>query len=126
MVSTVKAFYDKQYNCYFCKKQPGHPATIRGLREIKGCFDIFDKPGKFDKVAYYTCIGNFYSPQVAQLWELFKNYEKGMMPFPGSYMDQPAKIIDIFQLMDSIRTQEIERKKKEEDEERRSGAAKRN
>lgn len=46
---------------------------------------------------------------------LFENYERGVMPFPGSTSEQPAQVMEIFGVLQSLRLerQEIERKKLE-------------
>lgn len=46
---------------------------------------------------------------------LLGNYERGVLPFPGSVSEQPAQIMDIFATLQSLKfeREEIERKKSE-------------
>lgn len=48
---------------------------------------------------------------------LFENYERGQLPFPGSVSEQPAQIMEIFALIQTLRAEQDEklRKKLESD-----------
>lgn len=39
-------------------------------------------------------------------YTLFENYEKGVMPFPGSVSEQPAQIIEIFNVFKALRSEQ--------------------
>lgn len=73
-----------------------NPVTSLGLR--------FTKP-----------LSNFESDIITYAWTLFENYERGLLPFPGSVSDQPAQIMEIFGTFQALRIerQENERKKLE-------------
>jgi len=42
--------------------------------------------------------------------DLFSNFEKGVLPFKGKLGQQPAKIIEVFQLIDNRMTFKREQK----------------
>jgi hypothetical protein len=46
---------------------------------------------------------------------MFRHFQRGVLPFKGGLFDQPAKIIEIFNLienLDSERLKDLERKQK--------------
>lgn len=71
-----------------------NPVTTMGLR--------FTRP-----------LTNFKSDMIGYAWTLFENYERGLLPFPGSVSEQPAQIMEIFGVFNALRleTLEVERKR---------------
>lgn len=50
------------------------------------------------------------------------NYKKGTMPFPGSVVEQPAKIIEIFDVLTQLEQESEEKmRKKLEKEQKKRG-----
>lgn len=47
--------------------------------------------------------------------QLHENYERGQLPFPGSVSEQPAQIIQIFNLLSSLRNERVEKQNKREE-----------
>lgn len=45
----------------------------------------------------------FKYPNISYVLTLFQNYEKGLLPFPGSVSEQPAQIMEVFNLLRNIR-----------------------
>ncbi len=83
-------------------------------RAKQSCFFINDRcTYQLENIKYYTCIGNFYDKSVSSLYEMYTLYTKGVLPYKGALTDQPAKVIEIFQVIDGLRTDKIERLKKE-------------
>lgn len=59
---------------------------------------IFESDGlKFTK-----CLCNFQYPLMGSLMIMHKHYEKGIMPYSGSLMEQPANIIDALEIIDVL------------------------
>lgn len=83
-------------------KQNQYDKLLDKQRFQKACLLTDKVKYQLEDIRYYKCIGNFYSDSAVYLMELFYNYERGVLPFHGSLMDQPAKIIDIFQLIDAM------------------------
>lgn len=49
---------------------------------------------------------------------LFQKYSKfGVLPFPGSHADQPAKIIEIFELLEQLDFERQEKNRREQERE---------
>lgn len=74
-------------------------------RQVKNCYG---KPGpsihNIDNELFFSkCIGNYYDNVVAGYLSANEIYQKGVMPFSGSLFDQPAKIIEVFSVIESIK-----------------------
>lgn len=48
-------------------------------------------------------LSRYQYPLMAYVLALHEQFEKGVMPYPGSLSDQPAKIIEIFNLLSSLK-----------------------
>lgn len=83
-IEQTKKLTEKKFN----------PVQIMGLR--------FTRP-----------LDNFKSDLMGYAWTLFENYERGVLPFPGSVSEQPAQIMEIFGVFSALRfeAQEAERKR---------------
>lgn len=66
-----------------------------------------------DIFSFTHCPGNFYSSAYGQLLDIHRQYRKGVLANPGGLMDQPAKYIDLMNLVENLVSQkEIEAMKK--------------
>jgi len=46
------------------------------------------------------CVGNYTSYSVNYFIDLFHKFESGVLPFKGTFGQQPAKIIEVFQVIE--------------------------
>ena len=82
-----------------------------------------------------TCLGlrfsrplsNFKSDFIHYPWTLFENYEKGLLPFPGSVSEQPAQIMEIFSIFKALKIEQenLQNKKLAAEQARRAKVGKR-
>jgi hypothetical protein len=121
--STLEAMDNRKFICGECKdsyKGRSDQARItQKMRESKGCFGVLQRDmHHIDKeILFSTCIGNYFDFSMTYFFELFNHYEKGVMPFPGTVMEQPNKIIEIFRVIQSYKNAKIEREHKKSLEE---------
>ena len=54
------------------------------------------------KVNFSKCIGNYYDAVWASWVNYYPQYEKGMLPFEGSLMNQPAKFVEVMDLVHNL------------------------
>lgn len=87
------------------------------LREQKGCFGP-PKSGTYaiENIKFATCIGNYSDPTVSYFVEAYRRFQQGVMPYPGSYFQQPAKAIDLFRIIGQLMDENEERARKKEDD----------
>ena len=112
----MHAIYNSQFQCEKCLSKYAHrtdaTTMTEKIRKTKGCYDHYSTPIHTVQQAvtlkYKTCIGNFYSYPVVSWAGAHAQYEKGIMPFKGGYMEQPAKAIDILNIISELKNQQKE------------------
>lgn len=77
-----------------------------GKSELSGV--VYDKPTnrpryQQDEVCFYNCFCNFIDPSTNFLLNLFWYFDKGILPFQGAITEQPAKIIDVFNVFTHLK-----------------------
>ena len=72
-------------------------------------------------------LNNFKTDFIHYPWTLFENYERGLLPFPGSVSDQPAQIMEIFGVFKALKVEheKIQNKKHAAEQARRAKVGKR-
>ena len=63
---------------------------------------------KIDNIRYHTCFCRFKHPQIVFFYNLFSQYEKGMLPFAGNLVDQPNYIMEVFAILGKLKTEKQE------------------
>ena len=100
----------KKFNCVSCITQYGKSEKMMKKadrnRRGKGCYDYKTKTFQVDNFKLYTCVGN-YVKEIDYLVEAFSQYEKGLLPFKGGLGEQPNKIIEVFNLINTVRSKHI-------------------
>jgi len=83
------------------------------MRTAKGCWEAFPKViHHIGEIGFKRCIGNYTSEGIYSWVEAHSLYEKGVLPFPGALMDQPNKVIEIFQCIASAKHEKMEADRK--------------
>ncbi|MEE8599306.1 MAG: hypothetical protein V3S69_07370, partial [Dehalococcoidales bacterium] len=105
------------YRCDNCLSRPMEEKKRQLYRQAKGCWGI-DEPRHSikdgdDTIFPKTCPGNIVDYGVISMLPMWDSYKSGVMPYPGSYSDQPAKLMEIFGVFDQWYT-EKERKMAQE------------
>jgi len=88
-------------------------------QKVKGCISTPRTNYKVEGFKINKCLGNFTSREVYSYFEMFKVYERGIMPFEGSMMDQPAKLIDLFNMIEQLKLEKVAEMQKAEDKKRK-------
>lgn len=65
-----------------------------GVKQFKSC-----------NVNYLVHPSNFKYDLFNYLLVLFENYKKGNLPFPGSVSEQPAQIMELFSLVETVKAE---------------------
>jgi len=107
--ATLKAVEDDRFVCSQCqlkdKHLPDYKERNHRLRESKACFSVSKVQYHHidNEIGFHTCIGNFYSETCHQWISIYDNYARGVLPFPGSLMEQPTKAMEIFRIVDDYK-----------------------
>lgn len=75
------------------------------FKRVKGCVSTPKTNYKVEGFELNTCLGNFARNEFYSYMEMLRQYEKGIMPFPGAMAEQPAKVIDIFNMISQLRNE---------------------
>lgn len=120
MKATLQATRDKRFRCGECLSQfqgrPDEEDMLGRIRSVKACFGVVDRSVfSIDDCEFHTCPGNFFDRGglfLIELWRAYKNH--GTLPFEGCYIDQPAKVMEAFSVIEEFDTQQLlENQKKE-------------
>lgn len=131
LVCTLEAIFneDDYFTCHKClssfSNQPegdDKEKLLTKMRKLKGCWGTIRQSYRVDKFEVSTCPGNYSTHQVHEFFSWYLKYEQfGILPYPGSLYDQPAKIMEIFDIIGSIKFKKLkERKDRQEMENKRN------
>lgn len=115
--STLYSFDNKEYQCGWClKKYRGrqdYEQITKANRTRKGCFGVSPNAlHKFDDLEYSTCVGNSVSESALFWIEAEARYNQGILPYPGSLSEQPAKVLEIFGCIAVHKQDKLEKQRK--------------
>lgn len=118
--ATLEAIFneDDMYSCHKCLQSFANQAddtkrekALEKMRKLKGCWGTIRGAYRVDKYDIETCVGNYVHYQVHELFGWYLKYEQfGILPFEGSLYDQPAKIIEIFDIMSNAKYKKMKEK----------------
>jgi hypothetical protein len=108
--SSIEVIYNQALQCNRCTLK-----TDENYRETrKGCTGKVPFKRPLSEGIFYTiCAGNFYNQAYGQLLDVHRQFRKGILANHGGLLDQPAKYLDVMNLVESIVSEkEIEQLKK--------------
>ncbi len=74
------------------------------VKRLMGCDEPLHHPWVFDGLSFERC-PNFYAEDSVWLTQVFETYnwtQKGFLPYPGTYLDQPNKVIELVNYVDFL------------------------
>jgi len=80
---------------------------MRVTKEMMGCAEPVKLKYKKENFLIYRCLGNYVSDEIKSWVDCATQFNKGVMPFDGTYMDQPSKAIDLINLINQLRDERI-------------------
>jgi len=83
-------------------------------QRYRGCHGEPEQPYFLDDKQLHRCPMKLISPITFQYFVQYKYFKKNFLLFPGTVGNQPAKLLDIFNIIESeeIKIEENRRKKK--------------
>ena len=118
MKATLHAIDNRDFICSECiqKNSGRNEQMLQKIREQKGCFGVKSSPiHNINKEIFFSsCIGNYFNQAAVSWLSIHEFFDKGQMPFAGSLLDQPAKIIDVMSLIKSHKIEQAEKRQKQE------------
>lgn len=132
--ATLHALDNQEFQCGKClskhSARSDYQAQTDRMRVVKGCEGIsgnvihrikLDDSG--GSLGFRSCVGNYFDASVPGLIEAQRAYERGVMPFPGAMLDQPAKMIEIFSVIEGHRLERMESLQREAESKRKTAKA---
>lgn len=116
ILCTIESIEDKRWNCGHCLgEHKDKPKVTLAKQKRKGCFGDENLTYTMEQYRLKTCPGNFVVPWVFEYIEMYFNYQRGILPYPGALSEQPAKIMEIFAIIgqkrDEIARENAEKQK---------------
>lgn len=114
--STLHALTNRDFICSQCigkfNSRADGKAMLEKVKRTKGCetphsMAVHKIVQGGTRLNYNSCIGNFFSYSAMHWVGFYSSFEQGVMPFSGGYMDQPAKFIDVMNIVASHKQDEI-------------------
>lgn len=111
--ATMHALDDRRFFCDECMSKYSSrrdgAEMLEKSRISKGCYAkgesyIHNIDGE---IFFKKCIGNYYSTKIASLINMNELFQKGVMPMRGALFDQPAKLIEALNVIESIKRESI-------------------
>ncbi len=102
---------NKRFQCDPCLKTIAEPTR----RNVKGCFGFPGVGGyqlalnNIPEFKVSTCLGNLWNSEAFFWMKAFSFFKKGVMPFEGVFLDQPAKAIEAFNLIEALEQEFLEK-----------------
>jgi late competence protein required for DNA uptake (superfamily II DNA/RNA helicase) len=126
--TTLNVIHNERFQCSRCiRKHQGKrkdwEAHLEREQEAKACRSLKPEPfAEIDQQIFFTtCPGNFSYPEVLNWRAAFMRYQQGILPFPGSLMDQPNRVIELFQLFEADEMDRMIEERKRIEKQQRGG-----
>ena len=98
--------HERQFNCkkQLVKYQKHSEAQVEDFLNKNGCQDRIIKTVRHsvNNINFYSCICNFNNTFMSFYLEMHELYKKGIMPYQGGLDQQPAYLLEIFNVIDSL------------------------
>jgi hypothetical protein len=119
--ANIRALYRTRYHCDKKLKEiiENNPKAdknyIESFKKARSCGYVTNYVvDRIGDIEFKTCLCKFKHPLTHTLLTVCTHYEKGVMPFSGSFFEQPAQIIELLELVKSVKIEEeIEIQKKQ-------------
>lgn len=97
---------ERQFNCdkKIAEYEKSNPIQVEDFLNKNGCRNRVIKTvrHKVQNLEFYSCVCNFKSHTLGLYLEMHQLYKEGIMPFSGGFDQQPAQIMEIFSVLDSL------------------------
>ena len=113
--TTLLVMDTPEYQCEVCLKRyegrENGEELLNKWRTLKGCFGSANPVRQLGNYRYSNCPGNIFDRSAIFITNLYKEYQKGILPFKGCLTEQPAKIIECFDVIEAFSYKKIEEQK---------------
>lgn len=110
IIATFYYHNDDKFGCdrkaakfYKDDRRKNPKADEEHFRKMQGC--VGERKSvmyQFESIGYYGCLCRFRTNMYGFYWSAYQAFKQGTMPYPGSFSEQPSKIIEVFNLLDNL------------------------
>ncbi len=79
-------------------------------KKFRGCYGKPVQPYLIDGKPADMCVAKLLPPDIKYYIRYYEYYKKGLLPFRGSISEQPVKLLDIFDILESAEIEVSKRK----------------
>lgn len=122
LVTTYFSLAQPEFNCFKCTEK--YQKSYRDKKKfctIQKSTPVTDYHGV---IKYFKCPGNFTNSGYRMVIEAYRRFQDGVLPYTGGYFEQPAKIVEAFELISGLdieHAEDIKRKTPRATKERING-----
>ena len=85
---------------------------VNRFKKSKGCGAVLDRTvDRIDNIRFKTCVCSMKHPLTNNLLQINDMLGRGILPFSGALMEQPAQIMELLDIVDNAKTREINLRK---------------
>lgn len=81
-------------------------------KKYRGCFGSPIQPYLIDGKPADRCVAKLLPIEIRDYIRYYEYYKKGLLPFRGGISEQPAKLLDIFDILESAEAEAMNKKYK--------------
>lgn len=86
------------------EKRVGLEKAKKIMKSENGCNNIKrEHRYEIDGIRYHQCLCGFRNNKVGMYMDILEKIDKGILPYRGSYLEQPSKIVEIINRVKSIK-----------------------
>jgi len=79
-------------------------------KQFRGCYGKPKQPYLIDGKPADRCVAKLLLPEIKEYILYYGYYKRGLLPFRGSVSEQPVKLLEIFDILESAEN-EMQKKK---------------
>lgn len=127
-IALTASYYYLAEDTFKCHEKEKRIARTLGKEKAKQQMEthgISKQEPRFtiDGINFHKCVCQYRSNRLGFYLDLLDKQSKGILPFEGSYLDQPAKLIEIINRLDYVKTdieaRRIQKQQKEQERKNR-------
>lgn len=92
----------------------GFERAKKHMEKVNGCGVHRQKHRyEIDGIRYHKCLCGYKNSSISFYLDLEEKFNKGILPFKGSYLDQPARVVEIMNRISQLKFDKQQRDRKE-------------
>jgi ribosomal protein L32 len=117
----TESHFDCENKLKTATQRMGFEKATEHMQKINGCGTYrLRHRYEIDGIRFHECLCGYRNPSISLYLDLEDKFNKGILPFNGSYLDQPSKIIEIMNRISQLKFDRSERNRKKWEQEQKN------